>query len=151
MEWKGRLLRSRDRLDECYMVMQDVNHQLFTESVEDEILISMDQEDAVQAAEIMKKLDLYQLKDRHPMSLSGGQKQRVAIASAIASGRSVMIFDEPTSGLDYRHMQEVAQVLRDLQKMGKSIFVVTHDRELIQECCTDVIRIENKMIKNYAQ
>ena len=139
VEWKGRLLRSRDRLD--------VNHQLFTESVEDEILISMDQEDTAQAAEIMKKLDLYQLKDRHPMSLSGGQKQRVAIASAIASGRSIMIFDEPTSGLDYRHMQEVAQVLRDLQEMGKSIFVVTHDRELIQECCTDVIRIENKMIK----
>ena len=81
------------------------------------------------------------------MSLSGGQKQRVAIASAIASGRTIMIFDEPTSGLDYRHMQEVAQVLRDLQEMGKTIFVVTHDRELIRECCTDIIRIENKMIK----
>lgn len=81
------------------------------------------------------------------MSLSGGQKQRVAIASAIASGRTIMIFDEPTSGLDYRHMQEVAQVLRNLQEMGKTIFVVTHDRELIRECCTDIIRIENKMIK----
>ena len=46
------------------------------------------------------------------MSLSGGQKQRVAIASVIASKRSILFFDEPTSGLDYRHMKEVAAVLR---------------------------------------
>ena len=46
--------------------------------------------------------------------LSGGQKQRVAIASAIASKRSILFFDEPTSGLDYRHMKEVAAVLRQL-------------------------------------
>lgn len=142
----GKILHAKDRLNECYMVMQDVNHQLFTESVEEEILISMEQEDKERAAVIMKELDLYHLRDRHPMSLSGGQKQRTAIASAIASERSIMIFDEPTSGLDYRHMQEVAEILRKLQKMGKSIFVITHDRELIRECCSDLIRLENGKI-----
>ena len=65
------------------MVMQDVNHQLFTETVLDEILISMEEENQEQAEEILSKLDLTDFKDRHPMSLSGGQKQRVAIASAI--------------------------------------------------------------------
>ena len=69
------------------------------------------------------------------MSLSGGQKQRVAIASAIASKRSVLFFDEPTSGLDYKHMLEVAQVLRQLQQSGKTIYVITHDLELILACC----------------
>ena len=49
------------------------------------------------------------------MSLSGGQKQRVAIASAIASKRSILFFDEPTSGLDYKHMKEVANVLRQVR------------------------------------
>lgn len=66
------------------MVMQEVNHQLFTETVLDEVLISMEEENQEQAEEILAKLDLTGVGDRHPMSLSGGQKQRVAIASAIA-------------------------------------------------------------------
>ena len=67
------------------MVMQEVNHQLFTETVLDEVLISMEDESKEQAEKILAELDLTDFKDRHPMSLSGGQKQRVAIASAIAS------------------------------------------------------------------
>lgn len=130
----------------CYMVMQEVNHQLFTESVLDEILISMEDENQQKAQEIMEKLDLSELKDRHPLSLSGGQKQRVAIASAIASKRKILIFDEPTSGLDYRHMLEVAQVLHDLQQSGYTIYVVTHDLELILECCTDIVHFEKGTI-----
>lgn len=74
------------------------------------------------------------------MSLSGGQKQRVAIASALASGRRILLFDEPTSGLDARHMREVAEVLRNLKASGKTVYVITHDLELILACCTDVIR-----------
>ena len=81
------------------------------------------------------------------MSLSGGQKQRVAIASAIASKRSILIFDEPTSGLDYRHMQEVAEVLRNLWRSGESVYVITHDLELILDCCTDVVYFENGQIR----
>ena len=68
------------------MVMQDVNHQLFTESVLDEILLSMRTEDKQRAREILQEMDLLSFEDCHPMGLSGGQKQRVAVASAIASG-----------------------------------------------------------------
>ncbi len=121
------------------MVMQDVNHQLFTESVLDEVLISMEDEEEKRAEEILDSLDLLPLKERHLMSLSGGQKQGVAIASAIAPKRSVLFFDEPTSGLDYKHMLEVVQVLRQLQQSGKTIYVITHDLELILACCTDKI------------
>ena len=91
-------------LKECYMVMQDVNHQLFCETVEDEIRLGMREDLEEKVPELIKALDLKGLEQRHPMSLSGGQKQRVAIASAILAGKSVLIFDEPTSGLDYRHM-----------------------------------------------
>lgn len=141
--WNGRTYGPKDRLNTCYMVMQEVNHQLFTETVLDEILISMDVEDQERAEEILAELDLTSLKDRHPMSLSGGQKQRVAIASAIASGRSILFFDEPTSGLDKKHMQEVANVLRQVRDMGITVYVITHDLEFILECCTDIVHFEN--------
>ena len=144
--WNGRKYRPKDRLSTCYMVMQEVNHQLFTESVLDEVLISMEEENRERAEEILNRLDLLAFKDRHPMSLSGGQKQRVAIASAIASKRSILFFDEPTSGLDYKHMKEVANVLRQVRDTGITVYVITHDLELILDCCTDIVHFENGSI-----
>ena len=144
--WNGRKYRPKDRLSTCYMVMQEVNHQLFTESVLDEVLISMEEENQEWAEEILNRLDLLAFKDRHPMSLSGGQKQRVAIASAIASKRSILFFDEPTSGLDYKHMKEVANVLRQVRDTGITVYVITHDLELILDCCTDIVHFENGSI-----
>lgn len=144
--WNGRKYRPKDRLSTCYMVMQEVNHQLFTESVLDEVLISMEEENQERAEEILNWLDLLAFKDRHPMSLSGGQKQRVAIASAIASKRSILFFDEPTSGLDYKHMKEVANVLRQVRDTGITVYVITHDLELILDCCTDIVHFENGSI-----
>eukprot|EP00831_Metopus_contortus_P004066 TRINITY_DN11499_c0_g1_i7.p1 TRINITY_DN11499_c0_g1~~TRINITY_DN11499_c0_g1_i7.p1 ORF type:complete len:480 (-),score=65.31 TRINITY_DN11499_c0_g1_i7:111-1424(-) len=76
---------AKERLQSCYMVMQDVNHQLFTESVYQEVILSMKNPDRKKAEEILEDLNLLKLKDMHPLTLSGGQKQRVAIASAIAS------------------------------------------------------------------
>jgi len=148
MEDKGNIRRGRQRLSECYMVMQDVNHQLFTESVLEEVLLSMHEPDDEKALDILGELDLLQFKDFHPMSLSGGQKQRVAIASAVASERSVILFDEPTSGLDLRHMKEVANVLIYLQKMGKTIFVISHDPELILSCCNHVLHLERGRVED---
>lgn len=144
--WNGRKYRPKDRLSTCYMVMQEVNHQLFTESVLDEVLISMEEENQERAEEILNRLDLLAFKDRHPMSLSGGQKQRVAIASAIASKRSILFFDEPTSGLDYKHMKEVANVLRQVRDTGITVYFITHDLELILDCCTDIVHFENGSI-----
>lgn len=133
------------------MVMQDVNHQIFTESVLDEILLSMEDGEAIKKAEeILKNLDLLHLKETHPMALSGGQKQRVAIGSAIASGKEIIIFDEPTSGLDLKHMREVASNIKELQKKGITIFIISHDMELILECCSHVLHFENgKIVDNY--
>ena len=144
--WNGKKYRPKDRLNTCYMVMQEVNHQLFTESVLDEVLISMEEANQKRAEEILSRLDLLDFKDRHPMSLSGGQKQRVAIASVIASNRSILFFDEPTSGLDYRHMKEVANVLRQVRNAGITVYVITHDLELILDCCTDIIHLEDGSI-----
>ncbi len=135
LHYGGKVYKRRKRQKLIYLVMQDVNHQLFTESVLDEIEISQNESDENAARKILSMLDLEQFAERHPQSLSGGQKQRVAVASAIASGRDIMLFDEPTSGLDYTHMLQIGAILRELKAMGKTVIVVTHDRELIKECC----------------
>jgi len=73
------------------------------------------------------------------------------IATALASDREYVVMDEPTSGLDYKHMKEVALCLKQLKELGKSVFVITHDVELIYHCCTYVVHIEaGKVINQYA-
>ena len=134
----GKSLSRRERLRRSFLVMQDVNHQLFTESVEEEVLISMsgcEDEKEAAAERILASMDLLPFRELHPLALSGGQKQRVAVASALASQKDLLIFDEPTSGLDRQHMLEVAENLRRLSALGKTIFLITHDPELVQECC----------------
>ena len=128
----------RKRLRSSYLVMQDVNHQLFTESVEEEVLIGMpgkEAENTARAEKALSDLDLLPFKELHPLSLSGGQKQRVALAAAVASQKELLVFDEPTSGLDYFHMMEAAKNIRDLSARGKTVFLITHDPELIAACC----------------
>ena len=137
----------KERLKLCYMVMQDVNHQLFTESVLDEILLSMRTEDKQRAREILQEMDLLPYEDCHPMGLSGGQKQRVAVASAIASERPLILFDEPTSGLDLFHMRQVANVVNQVANAGRTALVVTHDPEFILRCCHYVLHLENGQIQ----
>lgn len=146
IRWRGETLRTKERLRRTYLVMQETGHQLFTESVLEEVLVSMAEPDTAQAEAILAQLDLLALAQRHPLSLSGGQQQRVAVASAIAAGRSLLFFDEPTSGLDRRHMLEVAAVLRDLCARGMSCYVITHDLELICACCSEIMRIERGRI-----
>jgi len=132
----------RIMLKKCYMVMQDVNHQLFCESVDDEVRLGMSRDSEKDATDILKQLDLLPFADRHPVSLSGGQKQRVAIASALLAGKEILVFDEPTSGLDYCHMKETAALFHSL--LGKrTILIITHDPELILSCCTHVLHMEN--------
>ncbi len=139
----GKAYKGKERLKLTYMVMQDVNHQLFSDSVKAEVLLSMEKEDEKRCDEILSNLGLLPYKDKHPMALSGGQKQRVAIASAIAAGAKILLFDEPTSGLDYAHMKQVGQMLQNLARTGSTVLVSTHDPELLALCCDEVIHIES--------
>lgn len=142
--YKGKRYDRKARQRLCFMVMQDTGNQLFTESVLDEVLISLPKNTAgekEQAVALLRQLDLDAYLNRHPQSLSGGQRQRLAIACALASGREILLLDEPTSGLDHAHMMETAALLKQLQNLGTTILVVTHDSELIQACCGRMIRI----------
>lgn len=128
-----------------YMVMQDVNHQLFAETVLEEAMLGADDSDETKALELLKKLEIDGFKARHPMSLSGGQKQRTAIASALMAGKKLLIFDEPTSGLDLKSMISTSGLINSLGN-DVTVMIVTHDMELIERCCTHVLHIENGTI-----
>lgn len=141
----GQVWKKRQLLKNCYMVMQDVNHQLFCETVEEEVQLGMRSENAEEVDRVLKQLDLSDLRDRHPMSLSGGQKQRVAIASAILAGKEILIFDEPTSGLDFKHMKRTAELFASL-KGKQTVLIVTHDPELIQRCCGYQIHLKSGQV-----
>ncbi|MCR4750381.1 MAG: ABC transporter ATP-binding protein, partial [Lachnospiraceae bacterium] len=143
----GKRWKRKQRSKDCYLVFQDVNHQLFTESVLDELIIGMDgslseEEKKKKALEILERFGIKNLAENHPMALSGGQKQRVAIASSVAAGRDIILMDEPTSGMDELNMTRLSQELKNLKKAGKTVYVVTHDYEFINECCDSVIKLD---------
>lgn len=125
---------------DSFLVMQDVNYQLFSDSVRDEVLIGAQTPD--ECEEVLASLGLESLADRHPMSLSGGQKQRVVIASAMLSGKKFVVLDEPTSGLDRRHMERVGALLRRLADRGTCVLVITHDYEFAALNCNKAIRLD---------
>ncbi len=147
----GERLSARRRLKLSYLVMQEVGHQIFSDSVETEVTLgSREADEAARARKlehVLDDLDLAGLEQRHPMTLSGGQKQRVIIASACFSGKRVLLFDEPTSGLDYAHMLQTARILRRLRDAGAFIFVITHDYELIAEVCDEVVHLKDGAIR----
>ena len=119
---------------QAFLVMQDVHRQLFAESVSQEAGLPQ-----------LKRLDLADLADRHPLSLSGGQKQRLVIATAIDQDARVLILDEPTSGVDHRHLVAIAAELRDLAREGRVVIVISHDIEFLNECADQVVEITGNL------
>ena len=138
--------REKERIKHSFLVMQDVNYQLFSDSVREEVLLGAARPELCDA--VLEALGLLGLADRHPMSLSGGQKQRVAIASAMLSGKDFIVLDEPTSGLDFYHMTQVAKLLQQLKEQGAAVLVITHDEELAAGWCDRVIYLDDKENKN---
>ena len=100
---------------------------LFTRrSVRDELI---DAKDRQQLAEIVRFCRLEELLDRHPYDLSCGEKQRLGLAKVLIADPDILLMDEPTKGLDNGFKMQLADMLRKLQKRGKTIVVVSHDIE----------------------
>lgn len=136
------VLTRNQRLNHVYMVLQDVNNQLFAENVEEELRLSNDQlsDEAIKGC--LTRYGIASHIERHPLALSGGEKQRLAIASAVESQRDVLIFDEPSSGLDGKRMREMSEIINDLAQQGHTIIVITHDYELLLSCADEVLQLE---------
>lgn len=140
--FQGEKLSRKKRNKLCAMVMQDVNHQLFADSVVDECELAGQDVGEDEINSILEEFDLLSYKDLHPAVLSGGQRQRLAVCQAVLLKKKVMIFDEPTSGLDYRHMLQTAGMIRKLSEEGHIILVVTHDYEFLNAACTSCLKLD---------
>lgn len=146
IEIDGKSLNHKQRVKKSYMVMQDVNHQLFCETVEKEIVLGSGGDDI---SDLIETMMIDKITKRHPLSLSGGQKQRVAICSAVHASREIMIYDEPTSGLDYKGMKNFCEIVKQNQNQHLVTIVITHDLELIMGCTTHILHVSNGKIKEF--
>ena len=140
--FNGKILNKKDRLKNSSLVMQDVNHQLFTDSVEEEIKLGVKDLSQDRLDKVLYGLELTELKDRHPMSLSGGQKQRVAIASVLCKNSRFIFFDEPTSGMDYKNMIKISKLIKEMSTKDNIIFIVSHDNEFLNETADSILCLE---------
>ncbi|MDR0416025.1 MAG: ABC transporter ATP-binding protein [Propionibacteriaceae bacterium] len=126
----GQTLSRGQRQRQAAIVMQDVQRQLFTDTVAGELALGLEVGEAA-AAGLLTALGLDQLGDRHPLSLSGGQQQRLVVAVARLSGRAIVVFDEPSSGVDRRHLESIARSIRQVAAAGAVTLVISHDEDLL--------------------
>ncbi len=134
-------------------VFQNPDHQLFSESVEEEIAFALKNfgydphvvEDRITWA--LNLLGLTQYRKTSPFMLSGGERKRVALASVLAWDPKILILDEPTIGQDHQQKENLRQFIMQMQSQGKTIVIVTHDVEFVAECNPRVILMrEGKIV-----
>lgn len=119
-------------------VSQNPNDYLSKDSVYDELKFTMDNYniyDQNVIEETLKKLEIYDVKDKNPRDLSGGQRQRVAIASILVLKPKIILLDEPTRGLESDLKAKLGNILTKLNKEGTSIILVTHDADFSSSFC----------------
>lgn len=95
--------------------------------------------------EKLKLMGIYELKDRLVDSLSGGEKQRVAIARALVNNPKYILADEPTGALDTTNSKIIMSILKELNKQGKTVIIITHDASIASEC-NRILTIEDGII-----
>lgn len=94
---------------------------------------------------VLERLHLTNKKHCYPAELSGGQKQRIAIARAIVNEAEILLCDEPTGALDSKTTKEIMDIFVMLNKLGKTIIIVTHDME-VAKYCKRLVKIEDGKI-----
>ena len=87
--------------------------------------------------------------EKSPFDLSGGQKRRVAIAGILAMNPEILILDEPTAGLDPQGSKDMMNLFKKINKMGKTVVIVTHDMNHVLEYCDDVVVMNKGQIEKH--
>ncbi|MEG2321867.1 MAG: cell division ATP-binding protein FtsE [Bacilli bacterium] len=104
---------------------------------------------------VLKALELVGLKNKaksYPNQLSGGEQQRVAIARAIVNGPKLIICDEPTGNLDEVTSMDIMRVLEEINKLGTTVIMVTHDTEIVNKMKKRVILLDaGRIVKDYKE
>ena len=98
-----------------------------------------------------KLLEDVGLKGRYnhkPTELSGGQQQRVAIARALSNNPEIILADEPTGALDSKSAKEIINILKNLNKKGKTIIIITHNKQVAKEAKREIIIKDGEIIQD---
>ncbi|MFF4597738.1 ABC transporter ATP-binding protein [Amycolatopsis sp. NPDC001319] len=93
------------------------------------------------ALELLDELGIAGRRNIHPAQLSGGERQRVAVARALMNRPALLLADEPTGALDSRSGEQVMDLLLDLNQIGQTLLLVTHDERLAKQCATRVVHV----------
>ncbi|MET8630649.1 ABC transporter ATP-binding protein [Kitasatospora sp. NPDC004669] len=93
------------------------------------------------ALELLDELGVAHRKDVYPASLSGGERQRVAVARALMNRPALLLADEPTGALDSRSGEQVMDLLIDLNQIGQTLLIVTHDPNLATRCASRLVEV----------
>lgn len=133
-------------------VFQNPDHQLFSDSVEEEISFALRNfgfEESVVESRVtwaLNLLNLTQYRKTSPFMLSGGERKRVALASVLAWNPETLILDEPTIGQDYQQKEKLRQFILQMKTQGKTVIMVTHDVEFVAECNPRVLLMQEGKI-----
>lgn len=127
------------------LVFQNPDHQLFCETVEEEIAFGLRNfgfKENVMAERIewaLEFLDLNRYRKTSPFMLSGGERKRVALATILAWDPKIIVVDEPTIGQDYAQKEKLRRFIMQLKAQGRTVVMVTHDVEFVADCAPRVI------------
>ena len=127
------------------LIFQNPDHQLFAETVADELSFSMKnfgfKDEVIQrrVTNLLTALDLDRYERSSPFVLSGGERKRVALAAILAWDPKHVIMDEPTIGQDYLQKDRLRNFIVQLVSQGKTVVIVTHDIEFVAECKPRVV------------
>jgi energy-coupling factor transporter ATP-binding protein EcfA2 len=132
------------------LVFQNPDHMFFADTVRDEVKFGLKNlnipDDDKVIDEALDEVGLLHTKNLYPRWLSRGERQRLAIACIIAMSPSIIVLDEPTTGLDGNEACLVMKILKDLQNKGHTIVVITHNREIAEQCADRIISMEKGKI-----
>jgi cell division transport system ATP-binding protein len=142
---------TRRRIGVVHQDVQFLDHLPLAANVSLPLTVASRPGSPLDMTELLQWVGLGQLADALPPSLSGGERQRAALARAIIMGPDVILADEPTGNLDWEMSLRLLTLLVELNKMGKTILVATHDLNLIRtaknQVAARVLRIRNRRIQ----
>lgn len=148
---KSKLSKLRKMIGVVFQDLKLLNDRTIFENVM--LPLDVSGEDATNAAEkvekILKKVGIFEHKDKFPIQLSGGELQRTAIARALVLSPEIILADEPTGNLDAATSWEIVKILSDINKEGTTIIMATHNVDIVKSMDKRVVHIDKgKIVKD---
>nr|WP_233092957.1 ATP-binding cassette domain-containing protein [Paracoccus sp. IB05] len=141
----------RRRIGVVHQDVQFLDHLPLAANVQLPLTVAGRRSESGDLDELLKWVGLSHLADALPPSLSGGERQRAALARAIIMGPDIILADEPTGNVDWEMSLRLLTLLVELNRMGKTILIATHDLNLIRQAKnqipTRVLRISKRRIQ----